>query len=103
MTESLDAAAESLAHETTQWLAELPPNVRPQRVANAYPRIANTLCRNWQDPMEWLGYIDSLLLDSRGGRHGFSADIAMELARLKDYYETIVHPTPQTCWDRISG
>ena len=103
MTESLDAAAESLAHETTQWLTELPPNVRPQQVANAYPRIANSLCRNWRNPTEFLGCLDNLPLDSRGERQGFSADIAMELARLKDYYETIVHPTPQTCWDRISG
>jgi hypothetical protein len=103
MIESLEAAAECLTCETTQWLADLPPNVRPERVARGYPRIANTLCRNWRSPTEWLAYLDDLLLDSRGGRHGFSADIAFELARLKDYYETIVHPTPQTCWDRISA
>jgi len=48
-----------------------------------------------------LEYLDDLLIDRRGGRQGFPFDVALEIAGLKDYYETSIHPTAQTAWDLI--
>jgi hypothetical protein len=44
-----------------------------------------------------------LLLDDRGNRQGFPKPIAAELAALKDYYDSVLHPTQQTVWDEILG
>jgi hypothetical protein len=66
-----------------------------------YVRIANALARAWSAPRACLEYFDDLLIDRRGGRQGFPFDVALELAGLKDYYETEVHPTSQTVWDLI--
>ncbi len=92
---------ESLATETVRWLAGLPSDVRPRRLPIEYVRIANALARAWSEPRACLLYFDDLLLDRRGDRRGFSFEVALELAGLKDHYETIVHPTQQTVWDLI--
>lgn len=92
---------ESLQTETIRWLASLPPDVRPTALPIQYVRIANALARAWGDQRRCLEYFDELLIDRRGGRQGFPFDVALEIAGLKDHYETVVHPMAQTAWDLI--
>lgn len=92
---------EVLTGDTIQWLAGLPPDVRPGALPIQYVRIANRLARVWPDAYACLAYLDDLLIDRRGGRQGFPFEVALELAGLKDHYETVVHPTAQTAWDMI--
>jgi hypothetical protein len=92
---------ETLGAETIRWLAGLPPDVRPAALPIQFVRIANALARVWSTPQACLEYLDDLLIDRRGDRRGFPFDVALELAGLKDYYETDVHPTAQTAWDLI--
>jgi hypothetical protein len=91
----------ALSLEAARWLDELPGTVRPERTAARFPHIANNLCTRWPTPQACLAYFDELVLDNRGGRAGFPPLIARELALLKDYYESVVHPTQQTIWDEL--
>lgn len=90
-----------LGNDTLHWLFDLPRTVQPQRLPVEYPRITNTLAQRWQTPREFLAYLDELLLDRRCTRAGFTLEVAFELAVLKNYYETVVHPTQQTAWDEV--
>jgi hypothetical protein len=92
---------EALVGDTIKWLAGLPSDVRPSLLPIHYVRIANALARVWSNPRACLQYFEELLIDRRGGRQGFPFDVALELAGLKDYYETAIHPTSQTVWDLI--
>ncbi|MDP9043436.1 MAG: hypothetical protein M3O01_01365 [Pseudomonadota bacterium] len=65
------------------WLAEFGPASRPDHLAARYPRIANRLALGWRDPVLTALILDSLLIDRRGGRKGFPADVAGELTRLR--------------------
>jgi hypothetical protein len=88
-----------LSEQAASWLAALPESVRPIKLATAYPRIANRLCQCWRRPVEADRYFEDLLTDSRGGRRGFSFEVAQELAVLSDYYRKEVFPVRQTIWD----
>jgi hypothetical protein len=94
---------EALVGETVKWLASLPADVRPRSLPIQFVRIANSMARAWSTPRTCLEYFDDLLIDRRGDRHGFPVDVALELAGLKNYYETSVHPTTQTAWDLIGA
>lgn len=91
----------TLTADARQWYRELDPSVRPKGVATAFPRILNALSRQWSARELCAAYLDSLLFDARGSREGFPTHIWFELARLKDHYQTTVHPMPQTPWDRF--
>jgi hypothetical protein len=88
-----------LAEQTASWLAALPESVRPNKLATSYPRIANRLSQCWRRPLEADRYFEDLLTDKRGGRQGFSFEVAQELAALSDYYRKEVFPVRQTIWD----
>jgi hypothetical protein len=92
---------EALVGDTIKWLAALPADVRPTALPIQFVRIANAVARVWSDPRRCLDYLEDLLIDRRGGRQGFPFEVALEIAGLKDYYETTVHPTAQTAWDVI--
>ncbi len=92
---------ETLDSDTIRWLASLPPDVRPSALPSQFVRVANALARTWSTPHDCLQYFDELLIDRRGDRRGFPFDVALEIAGLKDYYETAVYPTTQTVWDLI--
>lgn len=91
----------ALADSAAQWLRQLPPQVRPLQTAERFAHIVNRLAGIWDTPQACRAYLDQLLLDLRGGRQGFPKAVASELATLKDYYDSIVHPTEQTVWDEI--
>ena len=86
---------------TIQWMAELPQHVRPNEMATRFPHIANALATCWPKPERCRGYFDDVLLDRRGDRKGFPGRVAMELAALKNHYDSVVFPTNQTVWDEI--
>jgi hypothetical protein len=103
--ETLRAAAEpvALSAAATQWMAELPQHVRPNQTAARFPRILDKLAGCWPTQSRCRAYFDELLLDQRGDRKGFPERIALELAALKNHYNSVVFPTHQTVWDEIIG
>lgn len=76
---------------TIQWLAGLPEDARPIELARRFPRVANALAQLWRRVARCEEYLDSLVVDDRGGRKGFPFDVAMELTRLRSYYADL-HP-----------
>ncbi len=97
------AQDEPLEATTIHWLASLPADVRPRALPTQFVRIANGLCRRWPKEAACLAYFDDLLIDRRGGRRGFPIGIVLEIASLKNYFETVVHRAPQTVWDEVAG
>jgi hypothetical protein len=69
-----------------EWLRRLPKEVRPMALATQYPRIANLLALEWNKPAACCAYFDALLVDNRGKRKGFPADVHRDLRTLRDYY-----------------
>src|SRR5256885_562841 len=109
MADQMDAASrgnrarhERLADETMRWLAGLPENVRPQQLPIRFPRIANALCLRWGNRDVCRTYLDDLLLDKRGTRQGLPSEVVEELATLKNFFETVLYPVPQTVWDEVA-
>jgi hypothetical protein len=90
-----------LRPETWALLAELPIDAKITQLAVRYPRVANQLAENWSRPDIIKPYLDTLLIDDRGGREGFPADVVAELLRLSHYYETLMSPAIQekTVWE----
>ena len=95
-------STEQLSAETIQWLDELPAGVRPRLLPIEFARIANALSRRWGTPPACMACLDDLLIDRRGNRHGFPMGIVLELAALKNHFQTIVYPSPRTVWDEIA-
>lgn len=93
----------ALAEAAANWVQHLPQHIRPLQTAARFPHVANALAASWQEPESCRACFDRLLLDHRGSRRGFPRPIAAELAALKDYYDSVVHPTQQTVWDEIRG
>lgn len=92
---ALEQADIELQPETWALLAELPIDAKITQLAVKYPRVANRLAENWSRPDITKPYLASLLIDDRGGREGFPADVVAELLRLSHYYETLVAPAGQ--------
>jgi hypothetical protein len=86
----------ALSAEARDLLAALPPTVAPNQLAAAYPRIFNQIAGLWKIPRQMDPYLDSLIIDERGRRQGFPAEIAWELLRLKDHYQSAVYPLPKS-------
>jgi hypothetical protein len=72
---------------TEKWIQALPGEVRPRALLPQFPRMANKLARAWDDPGKFCMYMDELLTDHRGARHGFPADVHNELSVLREYVE----------------
>jgi hypothetical protein len=74
-----------ITKEVNAWLSQLPADIRPRALAIQYPRIFNKIAALWIDPLSCEKYLDELMLDNRGSRQGFPADIAEELVSLKKH------------------
>jgi hypothetical protein len=83
---------EVLSEHAKTWLSKLPDDVRPKELPEQFPRIVNRLSSLWRHADELMEYLNDLLVDMRGDRQGFPMAVAMELANVKDYYETTVDP-----------
>jgi hypothetical protein len=88
---------------TVGWMRQLPPHVVPHELARQYARIANRLARLWDTPTPCREYLDSLLLDRRGGRRGFAPEVLKEIRTLSDHY-CRQHPLPKSgndIWEEV--
>jgi hypothetical protein len=74
---------------TATWMENLPHEVRPHALYSRMPRIANAVAALWAHPDATQGFLDSLLVDRRGGRKGFAEDILNDLQKLQAYYVTL--------------
>jgi len=52
-----------LLSATVDWLASLPPNVRPLALATKFPRVANRIAKEWQEPSACRKDFDDLVYD----------------------------------------
>jgi hypothetical protein len=73
---------EALSPKAQLWLGWLPEDVRPHALAARYPRIANQLAACWRDVGLTEYLLGELMIDRRGDRQGFPADIADEIERV---------------------
>lgn len=93
----------TLGTQTIRWMAELPQQLRPTELASRFPHIANKLAAMWSSPVNCRTYFDDVLLDRRGNRRGLPERAAMELAALKNHFDSVVFPTHQTVWEEIAS
>jgi len=93
-------AAEPLDPDTTRWLDQLPPGIRPRELPRLFPRIANKLCSLRTNPAVSNRYLSNLLMDTRdGAREGFPLAVAGELAALLIREE----PQRESRWSRVEN
>ena len=85
---------------TKRWIESLPPEVRPKELVNRYARIANLLAAAWDNPEYFDKYMESLLIDKRGGRKGFPPDVLVELKTLELYRLGV--RTGDSTWAQVS-
>ncbi len=78
----------ALTGTAIDWLLSLPEPVRPQRLCQTFPRVANTVAELWGiDRSRVTVTVERLLNDDRGGRKGFPDDVKSDLAVLFRYLE----------------
>ena len=75
----------ALAGATMDWMTKLPPALRPVKLSEVLPRVANQIAAIWSDRPQCLVAIDELLVDHRGGRRGLPLALVMELQALRDF------------------
>src|SRR5690349_3274320 len=92
-----------LCAEARRLLQRLDQRVLPIHLACRFPRVMNKIARLWYRPAHLDRYFEELLIDKRGGREGFPFAVAVELAVLKDYYQTEVYPKHECVWDQVYG
>ena len=94
------AEPEPLSDEAVAWLAELPESVRPKQLALRYARLANRLCKMWNEQAKCERFLDELMTDRRGGRKGFPLQVATELATLRDHFFKL-HHGGKSAWEHV--
>jgi hypothetical protein len=72
-----------LLPQTRSWVTRLPEPLRPYALIDLYPRIANRLASAARHPGALADCIAELLIDRRGGRRGFPAEVSAELLLLR--------------------
>lgn len=77
------------AEATADWLASLPPALRPRELLRVYPRIADRLAALWKRPALCAAYLGDLTHDRRGCRKGFPEAVARELSDLATHHATM--------------
>jgi hypothetical protein len=90
-----------LSDETSRWLAALPADVRPLHLARRFPRIANSIADLWRRVARCEEYLDTLVVDLRGDRTGFPAEVAKEVTDLRNYSAEL-HPQQGSKWDLVA-
>ena len=98
---AIDAKDVRLHERAFKWLATLPASVRPMTTARRYPRIANRICDLWSRCEYTRLYLQSLLLDRRGGRKGFPAAVRQEIEALQQHYFEHLSGLPAVLWNAV--
>jgi hypothetical protein len=75
----------ALTGAAIEWLLSLPPELRPRTLCERYPRVVNRVAAAWSHVEERALVLHSLLVDTRGGRKGFPADIRREIEALSRF------------------
>jgi len=70
---------------TMKWIARLPTSVRPYALLRQFPRVANALAIASRDNDALSECLYDLLVDRRGQRRGFPAEVTGELLALRRY------------------
>lgn len=83
---SPDRMPPDLHAHTFKWLATLPAKMRPYELSKQFPRITNRIAEIWNRPLHCERYLDELMMDERGDRKGFPAEVAAEIAVLKAHF-----------------
>lgn len=73
-------------------LDRLPTEMRLLGLRRSFPHVINEIALHWNSPDDMQRTMQSLLIDERGSREGFPADVRQELAELANYYFTEVRP-----------
>jgi hypothetical protein len=79
------ATDRAIAGTTREWLGRLPAHVRPHALVERYPRLVNLIAETWRSAQRCQETFEDLTMDRRGGRHGFSFEIEVELRALRAY------------------
>ena len=78
----------ALTGETMDWVVGLPADVRPVKLCERFPRVANAVAQAWAKPEHLAALLGGLLHDRRGKRRGFPVEVQTELERLGQYRAT---------------
>ena len=84
------ASDRALTGTAIDWIIALPAATRPRTLCEKYPRVANQIAETWRDHARTAQALGHLLVDERGGRHGFPADVQLEIRRLQEYAQQLV-------------
>ena len=79
------ATDRALAGTTIDWLLKLPDGLRPHKLCEQLPRLANQIANAWSYPDQCVASIDDLLIDRRGGRRGLPLALRLEVQALRDF------------------
>jgi hypothetical protein len=75
------------AHAMELWLEQIPADLRPYLLMDAFPQVAAEIVSVWYQPVNCNRYFDQLLIASREGRQGFPPVIGEELLSLSAFYK----------------
>lgn len=79
---------QALMPSTRAWMDSLPDNARPLALAEKYPRIANELSHAWHFRAKFKAKMFAYMIDERGDRQGFPADVVVDLTNLKAHFDS---------------
>lgn len=77
----------NLQTQTYNWLISLPTEIWPLWLIKHYPRIANQFADVWLRRAAGEKLFAELLLDQRGTRTGFPAEVSREIMALKLHFD----------------
>jgi hypothetical protein len=86
-----------LDERARRWLARLPADMRPDALAERFPRIVNRLAVLWRDAGLTEVLLVDLLTDTRGGRQGFPPAIVNELEVLYELHSARIEAAASPC------
>ena len=75
----------ALTGETMDWVVRLPAEVRPVKLCEKFPRVANAVAQAWPNPAHCDSLLAGMLTDRRGKRRGFPPEVQLELERLASH------------------
>ena len=86
--------------QTKRWFESLPAHVKPYALLARYPRIANSLAANRNEPKSLRQCFDELLIDRRDYREGLPEDVMRDLLALRTYFNDL-YPDVITSWQTM--
>ena len=90
-------AGKTTGGENKKPAANKPPRSgKPCAIEEKHPRLVSRITGLWPT-QECINFIDSLIIDDRGGRQGFDEDVMEEVLLLKEML-IILNPGPDDAW-----